>query len=341
MILKPQMMKYILTNLLAIFFSIVTSSAQLAPNFTVTDTDGKVHRLYEDYLDKGKVVVFHIFFVDCPPCNAIAPQVEALWKKWSKGNVLFIELTNKGGDNDAYVKGYKQKHGLTYPAVSADGGALNHIGAYMGGNFGPWSGTPFFAVITPQKRVFFDVLLGNIDDAIEGSGGYIGKPPATVNLSANFNGNAFPENVSLILKPKNAETPRYDLTLMTNKSHSFIYPSPTFPEMVEPEIIMESKTNEFRFLLNATDLVAIRKHILGTELFTSAKDIFASDVTGDGKVNVTDLVNLQKVILGTVAVFPNNVPSYKLYPERIPIVVPINGGVVNLNADVVKMGNVR
>ncbi|HQX45177.1 MAG TPA: hypothetical protein PK209_11520, partial [Saprospiraceae bacterium] len=48
-------------------------SAAKAPDFTITDYNNKVHKLYSDYLNKEKVVVLKLFFVACPPCNAIAP----------------------------------------------------------------------------------------------------------------------------------------------------------------------------------------------------------------------------------------------------------------------------
>ena len=94
-------------NIIPIFFLFthLVLSAQQAPDFNVTDTENKVHRLYADYLDQGKVVVFKIFFVNCPPCNAIAPAFQQKYVQWGSGtgNVQFIEMTNKIGDTNPYV----------------------------------------------------------------------------------------------------------------------------------------------------------------------------------------------------------------------------------------------
>ena len=38
--------------------------AAKAPDFTITDYNNKVHRLYSDYLNQDKVVVLKLFFVD-------------------------------------------------------------------------------------------------------------------------------------------------------------------------------------------------------------------------------------------------------------------------------------
>lgn len=50
-----------------ILLSSLSLRAQLAPDFTVTDIDGQVHHLYDDYLIHGKTVMIKIFFTTCPP----------------------------------------------------------------------------------------------------------------------------------------------------------------------------------------------------------------------------------------------------------------------------------
>ena len=78
-----------------------------APDFTITDYNNKVHKLYADYLDKNKVVVLKLFFVDCPPCNAAAPAFQQANLKWGNGTnrVQFLELSTQTWDNNADVKG--------------------------------------------------------------------------------------------------------------------------------------------------------------------------------------------------------------------------------------------
>ncbi|MBK8700624.1 MAG: dockerin type I repeat-containing protein [Saprospiraceae bacterium] len=320
------------------------SFAQLAPDFTVTDTDNQVHKLYDDYLNQGKVVVLKVFFVNCPPCNAIATAVQQKYVDWGSGNgnVQFIEMTNKIGDTNPYVIGYKNMHGLTFPSISADGGALNAIIPYTNGTFGLWSGTPLFAVIAPNKTVHYDVLFSNLSAVIELAGGSMAAPPTSVNLNVAFAGPSLPAGVSYWLKSATVAGPTYNITQLTNGTHQFSYPSATFPELQNPIIEIVSTANAGSTLLTVTDLVNIRNHILGSQRFTNESQKIASDVNSSGTISVTDLVLIQKVIAGLLTQFPNNTPSYKLIPASIPLIVPQGGGgTVTVQGELIKMGNVK
>ena len=83
------------------------SVGQTVTDFTVTDTDGNTHTL-SDYTNAGKWVVLDFFFVDCPPCNQIAPLMPALYEKYCAGgkDVEFFRyakrfLNSNGHFNDA------------------------------------------------------------------------------------------------------------------------------------------------------------------------------------------------------------------------------------------------
>ncbi len=142
---------------------------QTAPNFTVTDSWGNPHRLYEDYLDQGTTVVLKIFYVACPPCNAIAPHLEPLYQQWGGGNgdVQFVELSIQQGDSDPEVSAYKANHQTTYPAAGGDGNSVPATTPYRSGAFGLWTGTPTFVVIAPDKTLDYDVFGFGIDGTIE------------------------------------------------------------------------------------------------------------------------------------------------------------------------------
>ena len=68
-----------------LFFLPILVFGAKAPDFTITDYKNKVHNLYADYLDKDKVVVIKFFFVDCPPCNTLAPYVQTAYNRWGGG----------------------------------------------------------------------------------------------------------------------------------------------------------------------------------------------------------------------------------------------------------------
>ena len=155
-----------------LFFLFITINTvltgQTAPNFTVTDSWGNTHRLYEDYLDQGTTVVLKIFFVACPPCNTIAPHLEPLYQEWGggEGDVEFIELSILQGDSDTEVNAYKASHQTTYPAAGGQGNSVPATAPYTSGEFGLWTGTPTFVVIAPDRTLDYDVYGFGIDGTI-------------------------------------------------------------------------------------------------------------------------------------------------------------------------------
>ncbi|MEL6988614.1 MAG: redoxin domain-containing protein, partial [Bacteroidota bacterium] len=154
--------------------------AQNAPNFSVTDSKGTEHRLYEDYTDQGKTVVIKIFHTSCSICARIAPRTQSLYEDWGEGSldVEFFELSNRGSDTDARVNSWKSNYNLTFPGVGADGGSLQAIAPYRDGTFGEYIYQPTYIVIGPDKSVQFDIGRGMndedkidaIDAAIESTG---------------------------------------------------------------------------------------------------------------------------------------------------------------------------
>lgn len=149
-------------KVLFVFGILITSlhlRAQLAPDFTVTDTDGNVHHLYADYLNQGKTVMIKVFFTTCPPCNSIAPLMEPFYQEWGAGqyDVEFFEMTDKSFDTNSLVEAYAQQYNETFPAISMQGGSLTTVQPYKNGDFGPWFGTPTFIVIAPDGTVQYDV----------------------------------------------------------------------------------------------------------------------------------------------------------------------------------------
>jgi thiol-disulfide isomerase/thioredoxin len=184
-------------------------SAQTAPNFTVTDSWGTTHRLYEDYLNQGKTVVIEIFFAACPPCNAIAPYMEPLYQEWDagQGDVQFIELSILQTDTDARVNIYKNNHSTTYPAAGGEGGSVSASLPYKSGLFGPYTGTPTFVVVAPDGTVEFDIDGGNIPATIDALDAAIAATGAEKNSSATKE----PKKVLPLTLNCNVVTERLDL----------------------------------------------------------------------------------------------------------------------------------
>ncbi|HLF65583.1 MAG TPA: redoxin domain-containing protein [Saprospiraceae bacterium] len=153
---------------LVLFLLPASILSQSAPDFTVTDIHGQEHTLYSQYLAQGKTVMLKIFYSTCPPCNAQADALQALYVEWGMGahDVQFIEVSNKTWETNQTASGYASSHGITFPTVSATGGSIAVVNAYVNGGFGGFSGTPTYIVISPDGTVNWDVELVDLDAAL-------------------------------------------------------------------------------------------------------------------------------------------------------------------------------
>src|SRR5262245_35236342 len=97
-----------------------------APNFTVTDTHGDTHQLYE-YLEDGKVVVLDFFYTTCIPCQYYSPQVNAAYEKYgcNTANVFFMSIDYN--DTNAEVIAYDEEYNIKFPSVSGLNGGGNSV----------------------------------------------------------------------------------------------------------------------------------------------------------------------------------------------------------------------
>lgn len=194
----------------AVIFTFLTIglSAQTAPDFTVTDTHGKTHSLYADYLDQGKTVVLDLFFVNCPPCNDLAPLLEPLYQKWGAGNadVEFFSLTSDAGDTDAIVIEFEERHKTTWPAASADGGGPAAQQPYTTGTFGQFIGYPTLIVVAPDGTVQFDAWGGTYAETVNIVDEWIQNTGATGLLSSVEEGIANVESFNVYPNPTTTES---------------------------------------------------------------------------------------------------------------------------------------
>lgn len=87
----------------------VPQEGMSAPNFSVRTLDGKTVSLADL---KGKVVVLNFWFIGCPVCRAIKPQLNNLRAKFAgNDNVVFLAMTaDPAGD----VRKYLDKEPSTY-----------------------------------------------------------------------------------------------------------------------------------------------------------------------------------------------------------------------------------
>jgi peroxiredoxin len=173
-ILNTTLMKQVLL-ILALMACVFCSSAQIAPNFTVMDTEGSEWTLY-DLLDEGQVVVLDLMFANCGVCSALTPYLQDSWMDYQQDQlpVTFIALTSDPADNSYVMSTFGSEFGVTFPMVGSDGGAVEAQQPYTTGDFGAFYGYPSLIVIAPDGEVTFDPwgashqeTIDQLEDAIE------------------------------------------------------------------------------------------------------------------------------------------------------------------------------
>ena len=337
----------IFSLLIILLFSLGQSFGQTVPNFTVTDADGVEHNLYEDYLDKGITVAFKIFFIGCPPCTSIAPDVQAAYEEWGSGeyDVQFIEFSNRENDLNASVDFYQNNLNLTFPGVGFDGGALDALEPYLSGTFGPGFGTPIFAVIAPDRTVNYNTggngnsgRIANLNAAISATGA-IGAPnvpePHIINFSLEDAFGTSITGLNITLSDGNNASISYAIDSSVPLSITDL--TTEYPGISNP-VLHFSKEDGIRDRIAPLDILLIRKHILNIIPISNPDMLTAADTNGDGIITPLDMLVLQKVILGIFTTFPIN--SYQIEPNQLPLTIT-PGESTNLTLKAIKIGDLN
>ena len=132
--------------------------AQKAPDFTISDTEGKQWNLY-DQIGQGKIVLLDFFFKDCKPCQTYTPMIEQLYKDYGSdtGKVLVLGISDRD-DNNA-VKQFEIDYGVSYPSCGYEGGGDTVTALFQ--NWFTFLGWPTYAVICSDTTVRWNVKKDN------------------------------------------------------------------------------------------------------------------------------------------------------------------------------------
>lgn len=300
-------MKSIFT-LLAIVGMLTVAIAQttppLAPDFTVTTSDGVQRSLYADYLDQGKAVVLQLFFTTCPICLEMAPLMEPFYYEWGSGSgpVEFISLSIRANDSNDDVKRYKAMVGHTFPGVGNDGGSLAATQPYTNGTYGFFAGSPTFVVIAPDRTVQYNpkgsgfvATIDSIELALQNTG--IVKPAVDFNLSGVVltSDSMGIENVQIKVRNEGPDS------VFSDTLGKFTF---TFPLVARNNYRLQFERNDDPANgVTTFDVVKVQRHVLGIEPFTSLYQLLAADVDRSGAVTVADVIQMRRVVLRVDAKF--------------------------------------
>ena len=89
---------------------------EVAPDFTVRDIDGNLHKL-SDY--RGRPVWLNFWASWCPPCRAENPDIQAVYDANRDAGLAVLGIAI--GEDSGTVKDYAGRAGLTY-TIGLDGG---------------------------------------------------------------------------------------------------------------------------------------------------------------------------------------------------------------------------
>lgn len=130
------------------------SPLSIAPDFSVTFTDGSTANLYTT-LTAGNSVMLDIFYTTCGYCQEYAPIIEQAFTAHGSGtgNVKFWGIDN--GDTDAEVNAYKTQYGVSNPCASGTQGGGDAVISLYSNNFS-FTGYPTYSVICPDKTINWD-----------------------------------------------------------------------------------------------------------------------------------------------------------------------------------------
>jgi len=139
--------------ILSLFSITTTIFGQTTPDFSFTDINGETHTLSET-LAEGKVVLLDIFYVDCPPCNEWAPELDQLAADYEDSNVEIWAISPF--DSDTYINSsiFVPTHD-NQKVGGADGGGID-VQSMFAQNFN-FSGYPTYSVICSDGSVTWDI----------------------------------------------------------------------------------------------------------------------------------------------------------------------------------------
>lgn len=107
---------------------VMVSAVAYGQNFSLTDTQGKVHHL-EDY--KGKWLLVNFWATWCPPCLRELPDLVALYDAHKNKDLDVIGVAMEYQDPD-YVKQFARSMMISYPIVLGNDRIASQFGAIDG-----------------------------------------------------------------------------------------------------------------------------------------------------------------------------------------------------------------
>lgn len=140
--------RYTLTLISIILGSIMLSAQPKGvSDFIVTDVYGFEHKLYDDYLDKGKYVFLDFFWNSCGGCQESAPKIDSVYLEYgcNTGDIVFLAIDRFSPDWEIWD--FKIANGMSFPAVSGEEGEGEKVHLEYGIQY-----VPYLMLISPAPE---------------------------------------------------------------------------------------------------------------------------------------------------------------------------------------------
>ena len=116
----------------------------LAPDFSLKDVDGNIHRLSDQ---KGKLVMVNFWATWCPPCREEMPSMQRLWENF-KGKDFVLYAVNIAEDEDTiFAFSFATGVELQFPILMDQKGTIIQQWQVLG--------LPTTFIIDPQGHVIY------------------------------------------------------------------------------------------------------------------------------------------------------------------------------------------
>ena len=121
------------------------ADAPLAPDFSLLDMDGAVHRLSEY---RGRVVIVNFWATWCPPCREEMPSMQRAWEQLRTEGILMLGINV--GENEDTIFQFTADYPVDFPL-------LLDIDSAVTGEW-PVRGLPTTYVVDPDGRLVYQAI---------------------------------------------------------------------------------------------------------------------------------------------------------------------------------------
>ncbi len=147
-------------------FSLNTLQSQTITDFTLTDTKGHTHHLF-DYLQRKQAVIIYFWLTTCGNCALSVPYYQQLYEDYGENTkwVKVLSMECDTADNSA-IDAWLTQNGGAYPCIGGAGARTywyDNFFPLLGGYFGQIVGIFPTSYTNPQNSIMDYTNIGQFD----------------------------------------------------------------------------------------------------------------------------------------------------------------------------------